>query len=107
MPFSRKASGSQPMAAARRRNSASSLPQQTVWATEYVMDEASRPAAWHASRTRANAAAESATVLNGTLYSSAYVAASRGVRRAPAPPRSTGGCGRCAGFGSAGESESR
>ena len=33
-PFSRKSAGSQPIAAARRRNSASSLPQHTVWATE-------------------------------------------------------------------------
>ena len=43
---------------------------------------------------------------NGTLYSSAYLAASRGVRRAPEPPTMTGGRGRWAGFGSAGESVS-
>ena len=37
-PISRRSSGSRPIAAARRRNSASSFPQHTVWATEYVMD---------------------------------------------------------------------
>src|SRR5271166_1667327 len=68
------------------------------------MEEGSRPAASQASRTRSNAAAESRTLWNGTLNSSANVAASRGVRRAPAPPRRTGGRGRWAGFGSAGES---
>src|SRR2546429_6704523 len=57
------------------------------------MDEATRPAVSQASRTRPNAAAESPTEWNGTLYSSPYLAASRGVRRAPAPPPITGGRG--------------
>src|SRR2546429_5514920 len=57
------------------------------------MDEATRPAVSQASRTRPNAAAESPTEWNGTLYSSPYLAASRGVRRAPAPPTITGGGG--------------
>jgi hypothetical protein len=68
------------------------------------MDAGERPAASQASRTRSKAAAESCTVWNGTLNSSANLAASRGVRRAPPPPRRTGGRGRWAGFGSAGES---
>ena len=39
------------------------------------MEDGSRPASWQASRTRLTAAAESWTVWNGTLYSSANLAA--------------------------------
>src|SRR5258705_13929173 len=66
------------------------------------MEEAARPAASQASRTRTNAAAESPTEWNGTLYSSAYLAARRGVRRAPEPPTITGGRRRRAPFGNPG-----
>jgi hypothetical protein len=71
------------------------------------MDDGRRPAASQASRTRVNAAAESGTDRNAALNSSANLAASLGVRRGPAPPTRTGGRGRWAGFGSAGESVSR
>src|SRR6266851_318241 len=84
MPPSRRLATSMPIAAARRSSSAADRPQHTTWAAEYVIEAASRPAAEHASLTRANAAAVSCTPSNGTLYSSAYLAASRGVRRGPA-----------------------
>ena len=57
--------------------------------------------------TRSYAAAVSATLLNGMLNSSAYRAASSGVRLGPRPPTITGGPGRCTGLGSAGASTSR
>ena len=46
------------------------------------------------------------TVANGMLYSSANLAASRGVRAFPSPPIRTGGRGRWAGLGSAGDPDS-
>jgi hypothetical protein len=53
--------------------------------------------------TTPNVAAVAATVANPRLNSAAYRAASRGVRFGPPPPMITGGPGRWAGLGSAGE----
>ena len=92
------------MAAARRATSASSLPQQTVWAADSRSDSGARPAASHASRTQPKISAERWGVAKLALNSSAYLAASAGVRRRPLPPMMTGGRGCCAGLGSAGES---
>src|SRR5258708_34428325 len=61
-----------------------------------------RRAAAHASRTRPYAAAVSSSPPKGKLYSSANLAARRGVLRGPLPPMITGGRGRCSGFGNAG-----
>src|SRR5258708_30823635 len=63
-----------------------------------------RRAAAHASRTRPYAAAVSSSPPKGKLYSSANLAARRGVLRGPLPPLITGGRRRCSGFGNAGES---
>ncbi len=93
-----------PIASVRRATSASSRPTHVVWATERTSCPGSRPAAAHASSTRANWAAAASTDANGTLNSAANRAASSGVRRLPIPPTITGGCGSCTGLGSAGES---
>ncbi len=58
----------------------------------------SRPASSQAARTRPNWVSVVAVSTNGRLNSSAYVAASAGVRFLPTPPMSTGGLG-CTGFG--------
>ena len=94
------------MAAARRATSASSRPQHTVLAAENRIEDGSRPASVQAYRTRPNAASVVGRPWNAMLNSSAYRAASRGVRRVPVPPRVTGGFGRWAGLGSAGKSAS-
>ena len=91
-----------PMAAARRSSSASSRPQQTVRARERRSVDGSRPAVMQAASTFALMVRTSASGANGTLNSSAYVAASRGVVLAPSPPTMTGGCGSWNGRGSAG-----
>ena len=62
----------------------------------------SRPARSHASTTLARTAAKSSGDANGLLYSSAKRAAGSAVPRVPLPPTSSGGCGRCTGFGSPG-----
>src|SRR5271166_5097553 len=100
----RSSSTSRPMAAARRLISESSRPAHTTNAAEYVMESAGRPTASTASRTRSNCVLMVSNEANGTLNSSANVAASAGVRFAPVPPMMIGGWGRCTGFGRAGES---
>src|SRR5262249_60218864 len=95
-----------PIAAARRATSALVRPQHTVWPAEYTSEPGSRPAAAQASRTRPNAALVSSRPTKTMLYSSANLAASRGVRRGPLPPTRIGGRGRWAGLGRAGESVS-
>ena len=96
--------------AARRRASASVRPIATTIpaeSTSGARPARARPVRSHASRTRSYAAAVSSTDLNGMLNSSAYRAASSGVRFGPRPPTMIGGPGTCTGFGSAGASTSR
>ena len=68
------------------------------------MDDGSRPASSHASRTPAKRRAFSPVEAKGTLNSAAYCAARRGVRFFPRPPIRTGIPPPCTGLGSAGES---
>src|SRR5262245_3868424 len=95
-PVAASSAGSWPIAAARRATSAAVRPQHTVWPAEYTSDTGSRPAAAQASRTRPNAAPVSSGLTNTTLYSSANLAASRGVvpvadpRRRPRGPARPG-----------------
>ena len=103
----RRSSGFQPDAAARRSTSASEVPQHVVTATDLRSVAGSRPIAAHASSTRAYWAAASVGLKNGALNSWAKVAASRGVRRAPAPPMMIGGYGCWTGFGRAGLASKR
>src|SRR5579875_3133129 len=102
----RISASSRPMAAARRVSSASSRPAQSTNAAEYVIESGERPTESTASATRWYWAATVSSLANGTLNSSAKVAASAGVRRVPSPPMMIGGCGRCTGLGSAGQSHS-
>ena len=94
------------MADARRATSASFFPTHTTRALEYTRSSGARPAATAASLTRPNCFSLSSIDAKGMLNSSAYLAASRGVRTAPWPPIRTGTFA-WAGFGSAGESVSR
>jgi hypothetical protein len=94
------------MAAARRENSASSLPTQVTRALEYVRSVGLRPASSAAWRTRSNCSALSSGEPKGMLNSSAYRPASRGVSFFPMPPTITG-TRAWAGLGSAGDSSSR
>jgi hypothetical protein len=91
----------------RWRASSGVRPHATVCAADSTSGarlSVSRPSSAQACATRSYISRVSSTDANGTLNSSAYRAASCGVRRGPLPPMMTGGPGTCTGLGSPGES---